>query len=289
MTLLRKLDSNDRTIKLSDGRLLGYREYGAPTGKPLLFFHGWPSSRFHGSTVDEVAKEQNIRVISLDRPGHGLSDYQNHRTLLDWPNDVLELVHQLRIKRFSILGVSGGGPYVAVCAYKIPEQIEKAGIVVGLAPTYVPGNLNGMKLYNKLAWSSYSKHIVFAYLACYLHYYSARFFPRLLSIGYMTSQDKQIIYALKNTYPSEALEPFRKEIRGTIQDLEIYSHDWGFKIEDIKKEIFLWYGENDKNVPKVMGEYYAKHLPKNKVMFYKNEGHLIIRRHATEILTTLFT
>jgi hypothetical protein len=34
-----------QTYQLSDGRMLGYAEYGAPQGKPLFYFHGWPSSR----------------------------------------------------------------------------------------------------------------------------------------------------------------------------------------------------------------------------------------------------
>ena len=29
-------------IKLKDGRMVGYREYGAPEGKPVFCFHGHP-------------------------------------------------------------------------------------------------------------------------------------------------------------------------------------------------------------------------------------------------------
>jgi len=35
----------DNQIKLSDGRALGYAEYGDPQGQPVLHFHGFPSSR----------------------------------------------------------------------------------------------------------------------------------------------------------------------------------------------------------------------------------------------------
>jgi pimeloyl-ACP methyl ester carboxylesterase len=31
-------------MKLSDGRTLGYAEYGRPDGTPILYFHGTPSS-----------------------------------------------------------------------------------------------------------------------------------------------------------------------------------------------------------------------------------------------------
>jgi pimeloyl-ACP methyl ester carboxylesterase len=38
-------DSQSKTIQLTDGRKLGYAEFGDPAGKPVFFCHGWPSSR----------------------------------------------------------------------------------------------------------------------------------------------------------------------------------------------------------------------------------------------------
>jgi pimeloyl-ACP methyl ester carboxylesterase len=117
----------DQKIKLLDGRVLVYREYGDSQGKPLFFFHGWPSSRLRGDHFDQAAKSAKIRLISIDRPGYGLSDFKENRTLLDWPDDVVELADKLKINKFAIVGVSGGGPYAAVTAYKIPDRITKAG------------------------------------------------------------------------------------------------------------------------------------------------------------------
>jgi pimeloyl-ACP methyl ester carboxylesterase len=67
-----------QTFQLPDGRILGYTEYGASRGKPLFYFHGWPSSRieFAGLNGDKIASELNVRVIAVDRPGFGLSDYK---------------------------------------------------------------------------------------------------------------------------------------------------------------------------------------------------------------------
>lgn len=128
------MTQKDYVIKLKDGRKLGYAEYGTSHGKPLLFFHGWPSSRLHAKYLDPLAKKLKIRIIAPDRSGFGLSDYQSNRTLLDWPGDVVELADKLKIRKFAIVGISGGGPYAAVTAYKIPHRITKAGIVIGLGP-----------------------------------------------------------------------------------------------------------------------------------------------------------
>src|SRR5512134_1025951 len=82
-----------RTFRLADGRDLGYAEYGDPQGRPLFYFHGWPSSRieFSGLNGDEIAAQLKIRVIAVDRPGFGLSSYQPHHRFVDWPRDICSL------------------------------------------------------------------------------------------------------------------------------------------------------------------------------------------------------
>ena len=50
-------DRTNNQIKLKDGRMLGYRECGAPDGKSIFCFHGHPSSRlafFPCHQVDNV-------------------------------------------------------------------------------------------------------------------------------------------------------------------------------------------------------------------------------------------
>ncbi len=61
----------------------------------------------------------------------GLSDFEPGRKILDWPNDVIQLADALEIDRFGVEGVSGGGPYAAACAYKIPDRL---GSLTGLNP-----------------------------------------------------------------------------------------------------------------------------------------------------------
>lgn len=76
-------DSRDGTVRLRDGRRLGYAEWGDRGGRPLSSFHGWPGSRVEGQLGDDPAKAAGIRMIALDRPGMGLSDHQPRRTLVE--------------------------------------------------------------------------------------------------------------------------------------------------------------------------------------------------------------
>ncbi len=112
--------ASDKTIQLHDGRALGYAEYGGSERKALFYFHGAPGTRLEARVFAEQAVRVGIRLIAVDRPGMGLSSFKARRRLLDWPDDVVELADCLHIDRFAVIGVSGGGPYVLVCAYKFP-------------------------------------------------------------------------------------------------------------------------------------------------------------------------
>src|SRR4051794_2688416 len=89
-----------QVLHLPDGRVLGYAEYGDPTGCPLFFFHGLPGSRLRRHPDDSIAYKLGVRIIAPERPGYGLSSFQPGRTVLDWPADVVTLADALRLDRF---------------------------------------------------------------------------------------------------------------------------------------------------------------------------------------------
>src|SRR3954452_12995822 len=109
-TRTREARDDNKVIRLHDGRSLGYVESGDPRGKPVLFFHGFGTTRVVCPS-DEPARRMGVRLIALDRPGIGLSTPLPGRRLLDWPDDVREAADLIGFDRFSVVGWSGGGPY----------------------------------------------------------------------------------------------------------------------------------------------------------------------------------
>src|SRR5207247_8492666 len=142
--MLNLSNTTDKVLSLRDGRVLGYAEYGDPNGKPVFFFHGLPGSRRQRHPDDSIAIELGARIIAIDRPGYGLSDFQQGRKLLDWPGDVAQLADSLKIDQFAAIGVSGGGPYLLACAYKLPERITSATVISGMGPVDDPVATKGM-------------------------------------------------------------------------------------------------------------------------------------------------
>ena len=127
-----------RYWQASSGRMLAWNEYGDPAGRPMLYFHGWPSSRLQGRLVHHLARERGLRVIAPDRPGIGRSTYEPGRRLESWPQLMADFADFLGIDRWAQLGVSGGGPYVLACAAMLGERVSASAVLCGAVPIAGP-------------------------------------------------------------------------------------------------------------------------------------------------------
>src|SRR6266571_8846086 len=110
-------------VQLKGGGHLAYSEYGDASGTPVLFCHGWPSSKTMAQLTDAAARELGIRIISPDRPGIWESGFQANRTLLDWPDVLEQLADHLGLDRFYILAISGGAPYAYATAIRLRDRV----------------------------------------------------------------------------------------------------------------------------------------------------------------------
>lgn len=277
-------------IQLSDGRILGYSLYGDPHGSPLFYFHGWPSSRLSGVRLDQSAKAVGIKIISVDRPGYGASSFQQNRTLLDFPDDIAELAHALGHKKFSILGVSGGGPYALACAYKIPKKIIQVATACGVGPIWESERMRELSLKQRLFLTygpSFRFLIPYQLIALKkMVTYMPSVYGHIASIG-KPKIDKEALSVQLESYRKSYLEGLRTGYGGAIQDSEIYATDWGFSLSDIAREVLLFHGEKDTIVPIGMARYVASQLPKCKAIYFPESGHYIFHTRAQEILKSL--
>jgi len=129
----------EAAILLEDGRQLGYAEYGPPAGRPLIWLHGSPGARRQiAPRAHELARERGVRIIAVERPGIGASTPHVYDSLLGFAADVAELCRALEIERFSVAGLSGGGPYALACAHAMPERVVSVAVLGGLAPAARP-------------------------------------------------------------------------------------------------------------------------------------------------------
>ena len=96
-------DTVSSVLALPDGRQLGYAQFGAPEGRPIIVHHGMACSRFDGEYFHEVGLELNARIIGIDRAGQGLSTANPKRTLLEFAEDVKYLIEHLKLPQYAVM------------------------------------------------------------------------------------------------------------------------------------------------------------------------------------------
>lgn len=287
------MDTLNQTITLRDGRSLGYAEYGPTNGTPVFYFTGGNSSRLEGKWFEEAARKKHVRLIVPDRPGFGLSTHHPDRRLPHWADDVSQLADSLSIKSFSVFGLSGGGPHVLAVAHNIPERINKVAIVSGTGSPEMPDKFRGM-------WPPV--RLIF-FTAQYLPSVN-RFLLKQMSAFY--SNEEQMLIQMKQALPDPDVEiidrrpdiikifaeatreAHRHGIDGDAHEWQLYIKDWGFDLREITKEIKLWYGIFDQQVPIGMGRYLSHELPNASLIEVEDGGHFsTINNHIDEIFAYL--
>jgi pimeloyl-ACP methyl ester carboxylesterase len=274
--------SEDLRLRLSDGRTLGYAQFGAPDGKPVFVFHGSPGSRLQVGAAHGPALARGIRIIAPDRPGLGLSTRLPGRRVADWAHDVRELADALSIARFAAIGISGGGPYVAACAWKLPERITRAGIISGVGPPSPGSGLcSGLRRRERAVVdlglrTPWLTRAVMISAAAPCRRWTERLYARVQGVA--SPADRVI---LDRPEVAECLiagikEAFRQGGGGAADDVLLLARPWTFPSEEIRVPVRLWHGEADAIVPVGMGRYLAAAIPGCRAEFIPGAGHYVV-------------
>jgi pimeloyl-ACP methyl ester carboxylesterase len=302
-------NKQSQIFQLPDGRALGYAEYGTPSGKPLLYFHGYPSSRIEAEAIDDMARRCGLRLLALDRPGFGLSTLQLGRKMLDWPEDVRAFAAGVGLDRFAIMGLSGGGPFALACAYALPKNMVSAVGLFASGPAWEAG-AHHMSLMRRIM-SSMSKYwptglgVVLSLFVrtlraiatsnpvtkrvdAWLATESKKKEEKQKSEDAETSEQEQEQQPKKTTkerreYLLRMLidEPFGQGSAPTVQEADLLSsQNWGFKLEDVDFDpVRIWHGAKDGNAPIVMMRYMANKLPHSILHEYEDDSHYTMFPH----------
>ena len=282
----------DNTIKLSDGRSLGYAEYGDPQGRPVLYFHGLPSSRFEGNrpAIDETATRLHARLIAPDRPGIGLSDFKPY-TIASWPDIVTALADKLGLDRFAVMGLSSGGKYVAACAWKIPQRLTVAGMVSSTCPFDLPGAKETLSKQDNQVYGMADKAPWLFRLMLWKIARDARKNPAsIFSLFTDVSEPDKVALArpdVKQVFEQMVVESFRQGTRGAALDWMLEARPWGFSLQEIRMPVYVWHGEADKILSVEQGRILAKAMPNARSKFFPNEGHTLIVNYCEEIFSAM--
>jgi pimeloyl-ACP methyl ester carboxylesterase len=281
-------------MTLPDGRRLGFAEFGDPAGQPVLFVHGWGDSRLTRHPDDSIASQLGIRLIGVDRPGAGLSDFKPGRRLVDFGQDVAVLMNGLGIETFPVLGWSGGGPHAAACAYALPTRVRRLSIVCGFSPLRADAGKGELRRDLRwslplLRWAPWVAKVAFSRLPAQYRRNPAKAFERQFG-RIMPPSDQRILSqpGVRLALQAGAVEASRSGARGLAHDLVVlFGQPWGFEPRHITVATDLWFGDADPLVPAAMGRYLAAQIPNAELRLLPGEGHLLLLGRWREVLQSV--
>ncbi|KAG9767349.1 hypothetical protein KCU88_g7468, partial [Aureobasidium melanogenum] len=301
------------TFALPDSRVLAYIDYGiesACDGQPgswpsLFYFHGFPGSRLEGALLVSAAKRYHVRLISMDRPGMGLSTLQPGRNLLDWPSDVEALADHLQIHAFYVVAASGGSPYALACAKAMRrERLLGVGIIAGIYPLSL--GTQDMSVENRIFLWTASSRLASPLVAPLMDWMLGKTardskHPERLHELFAKSMSTKPAPDLRCLQDLEATEKIVEALResfvqgstGVAEDIKIISGPWGFELSDIDTQglkICIWHGRMDANVPVSLAEKAAAKIQGAELRILEGEAHLSASfNHHGDLLATLLS
>lgn len=221
-------DETERRVRLADGRVLAYIELGDPSGAPVMYFHGFPGSRLEGRLAADAARRRGLRLLAPDRPGFGASTWQPRRTLAGWAADAGSLADTLGIERFSVVGVSGGGPYALACAAGLPDRIGGVAVVAGLGPLMRPGATRGMGMLNRFVLGTAGRlprltRGLVGPLARAVRRYPERYLAHMLADAPAADRGVLADPDYRSLILASAAEALRHSGRGAAQELVLFA------------------------------------------------------------------
>ncbi|WP_231953508.1 alpha/beta fold hydrolase [Actinoplanes derwentensis] len=261
-------------------RVLTVEVSGAAHGSPVFLLHGTPGSSTGPRPRPSMLYRQGIRLISYDRPGYGGSTRLPDRSVVDAAADVRAIADRLRLDRFAVVGRSGGGPHALACAAVLPHRVERAAVLVGLAPR----NAADLNWYEGMADANARKHVTADRgTADHMH--------ELRALAEQTADDPESLLAelraqmsgpdllftrsvlFQRLLAKSYADALRVGPYGWLDDIQAFRREWGFALDTIVPPVRLWHGAHDTFSPASHSRWLAQRIPRSEVHVQHDAAH----------------
>lgn len=250
-----------RNYKVSGGGgvQLHVEEIGNPSGKAILFIHGFSQCRLCWQKQMKSDLAKDFRLAALDIRGHGLTEkprdgYSETRL---WADDIQAVITSLELDRPVLVGWSYGGEII--CDYLRhygQEQIRGIHFV------------SAVSRLGKAAFPFMSKE----FLALAAGFGSSEVgesvaalqeFTRLCVFAELPPEDSYFFLGCSASVPPH--------VRAGLFGRNIENDDL---LVEITKPVLLTHGEGDRIVLPTMAKYHASKIKHARASYYLNVGHM---------------
>lgn len=262
----------------TSGANLAWLEVGAPDGRPVVFLHGWPSSRLMGRVWAATAARRGWRVLTPDRPGIGRSPSRSGWSFAAWPAVMASFLDECGIDRCPVIGLSGGGPYALASGAGLPGRITAVVVISGAPP--LDDRADHAFLMREFRFlAGVERRAPFLLWAGFLGAgpILARFdvpLARNLMRVFGRQPDEQFLASEESQFTiSSGIEAWRQGGQGVFEEGRLYLKPWDFDPASVTAPTAFWHGTQDPFFHWSLAEKLAARIPGASFHTAPGEGH----------------
>ena len=283
----------EATKTLRDGRTIGYAESGSADGFPIFMIPGYGHSRLAKHPDAGLTSAAGARLISVDLPGLGVSSPSPGYTLLAWAKDARQLLDQLGIDRFSVLGWSWGAPYALAVGHAFPDRVKRVGIVSGLTG-WLAGEGAAKDVKSEFRtfgfWCRFIPPAARAFLWFQARSFVANPERTVQQEAARSGGDDAVIAAepaIKAMLVASGRQVWRKGVEGMFEHSRAVALPWGFAAHGIAPPIIVWHGAGDREILPSMAARLSSEMPNVQLQMAKGRGHLLLFAEWSSIMQSM--
>ena len=254
-------DSQSGIFQNSRGERFEFHAWGTEDGYPILYMHGavpMPVSR----DLAETAREHNVRLTAVLRPGYGASSRLKYKNVLEYALTLEELIASLGLRRFDVLGLSAGAPYCYALAAAYPGLVDGVSICAGI-PLANRGEIYRMYARRDRFMFFLSRHLPAGLIGRY-GVRAVEATERKKGWRDMESGERMDDVFRQYVWPNWA---------GFGQSTRVQYRNWGFPAEAIPNRISIYHSRADEMIPIEIARASAGLLANGDFFEYEAEAH----------------
>lgn len=258
---------------------LYYEDHGS--GQPVVLIHGYPLSGASWEKQVPVLLNAGYRVITYDRRGFGRSSQPTEGYNYDtFAEDLQQLIEQLKLQDFTLVGFSMGGGEIARYFGKYGSKGASKAVIIGGVPPFLLKTGDNPEGVDASVFEGIQKAVAADRYAFFTEFFK-NFYNTDLLLGKRVSE--QVVQASWNIAAGASAI-------ASLACVPTWHEDFRKDLDRVDVPTLVVHGDDDRIVPMTAaGLRTAKLIKGARLVVVKGGPHCITWTHAEEVNTELLS